>query len=117
MASQSSAFDSLSSARASEPPPELSHAGKRWRAIEHAPNKRRNAKQGRAWSLGQEYELIGDNRVRAWRCNLCPNDAVILLSHKQINPANRHLEAKHAQVWGSTKDEDVENDEEVSGLI
>ena len=50
--SQSSALDSLSSALASAPPSEILHGGRRWRAIKHAPNKKRNGKRGQAWSFG-----------------------------------------------------------------
>ena len=50
--SQSSTLDSLSSALASAPLSEISHGGRRWRAIEHAPNKKRNGKYGQAWSFG-----------------------------------------------------------------
>ena len=116
--SQSSALDSLSSALASVPPSELSHGGKRWRAIDHAPNKKRHSKRARAWSFGQEYEAVDDRNVRAWRCNFCTKDAVVVLPNKQINPANRHLQAKHAAVWDNTKDDIPEEpDERVSGLI
>ena len=113
---QSSALDSLSSALASAPPSELSHGGKRWRAIDHAPNKKRNTKRGRAWDFGQEYESVEDANVHAWRCNFCSQDAVIILPSRAINPANRHLQAKHPAVWGITKDDVVEEDERVSGL-
>ena len=119
--SQSSAFESLSSAFVGTPPAELLHGGKRWRAIEHAPNKKRNSKRSRAWSFSQEYESVDDSSVRAWRCNICPKDAVVVLFNKQINPANRHLESKHARIWDGTKekdtDKDATKDEEVSGLV
>ena len=117
MASQSSALESLSSALASAPPSELSHNGRRWHAIEHVPNKRKNSKRARAWSFGQEYEAVDNRNVRAWRCNFCTKDAVVILSNKQINPANRHLEAKHTAVWGPKQEGDVEQDEQVSGLV
>ena len=89
--SQSSALDSLSSALASAPLSEISHGGRRWRAIEHAPNKKRNGKYGQAWSFGQEYENVDDSRVRAWCCNFYTQDAMLVLLNKQINPANYYL--------------------------
>jgi hypothetical protein len=115
---QSSALDSLSSALASAPPSEISHGGKRWRAIEHRPNKKRNTKRSRAWSFGQEYESMEDPNIHAWRCNFCPRDAIVILPNRAINPANRHLQAKHPAVWDVTRGEmTVEQDEQVSGLI
>ena len=115
---QSSAFDSLSGALASAPPSEISHGGKRWRSIDHAPNKHRNSKRAWAWSFGPEYELVEDPNIRAWRCNFCPRDAMVVLPNKEVSPANRHLQAKHSAVWDVTKDDAVEEeDERISGLI
>ena len=116
--SQSSALESLSSALASAPPSEISHGGRRWRAIEHVPNKKKNSKRARAWSFGQEYENVDNSRMRAWRCNFCTQDSLLILSNKQINPANRHLQAKHPAVWKVAAAEgDDEQDERISGLV
>ena len=115
--SQISARDSLSSALASAPPSELLYGGRRWRAIEHAPNRNKNSKRARAWSFGQEYEYVEDSKVRTWRCNHRTRDAVVVLFNKQINPANRHLQAKHSTIWDVDQEEVVEQDERVSGLI
>ena len=115
---QSSAFNSISGALASAPPSEISHGGKRWRLIEHTPNRYRNSKCARAWDLGQEYQSVEDASIHAWHCNFYPRDALIVLSNKQVNPANRHLQAKHKAMWNITNIEaNVEEDEHISGLV
>ena len=97
---QSSALDSLSSALGSAPPSELLRGGMGLRGIDHAPNKKRNTKGGRAWDYGQEYESVEDANVHAWRCNFCSQDAIIVLPSRAIDPTHRHLQAKHPAVWG-----------------
>ena len=116
--SQSSTLDSLSSTLVSTPLSKILYGGRRWRAIEHVPNKKKNSKRARAQSFSQEYKNVDNSCMRAWRCNFCTQDSLLILSNKQINPTNCHLQVKHPPMWKVVAIEgDNKQDEYILGLV